>query len=558
MTRTPTRPVPHRISQRRPARRLCCTATLLTLLTPALLAAAEVDWLHSQESCQALESSSGTVEVIPCGGLGLFYVWESGAPEITETASGCPTALSGRETPREVVPYPALATTGEWLPCDQGGCFGGAGPDRAAVVDWNHPHGWTVGATLLASSDAPLAADLYSLEESLKSLGPSQVPSVGDLHVLSALCRVAADADGAGPVPLVVNMSFGRIDGGETAGCSLASNSLPCQISRVLDHLHDDLGITLVAAAGNHGDLLFPAAHPAVLAAGSLNLEWFHHTGGTDAEAAWQSPAKPDVVFPGYALCLEEPQGTGVWRSPAGSSFASAVFAGWVAGARAQGLLSPPVTGLYSPRSDGYGGYEVTDGNGGAFAFEAGGKILGRSRSGSSSPCWQRPPEPVQQAVMALSVPVLPDPTELLPSLPQHSRDESRPTPEADPCVPCSGGGGHGSTALVGQLLTKALLVEQQNELAVDLSSAAALPAPQEVVAVYLRVANITYRLDTVSGDPLAGLTAGTLDTLVLQGVDAVSLPGDQISLLYELRWDKDPQHYWSSSPIHFPDEPAP
>ena len=324
----------------------------------------------------------------------------------------------------------------EALPCDQGSCLteGALGAD-VLVVDWWNSHGWTVAGVIDQVLDQPadmkaepLSVGLLDLEDPGFDLG---YDGVGDPEVIAQLCKIAELPEPQ--LPITVNMSFGRK---VTAARCVDEASLECEIDQILHHLRDDLGIVLVGAAGNHGNMLFPAASEAVLSAGSVEIASLRHRG--EIKPAAQTPERSNVLVPGYGLFLRV--GASIWSAPPGSSYAAALATGWLTHSIVESFeawtrlrSADGDTRIYPARMLPAPFYLEIDGT-----TLAGSTSLAADELIRTSLGWRPETCPVldyrslHQLEVTLLAPDLPDVTfDDLQSLASH------PCPESRPCVPC-------------------------------------------------------------------------------------------------------------------------
>lgn len=461
---------------------------------------------------------------LACGGWG-DYVFAEGPLSISE----CGATAAGNESPPAFVPsgWPA-PEPGPWFPCLGGECFaGGPGEEPwTAVIDWDDPHGWSVGATLLQAADGLVEARLFPLDgppEAVRTLF-AEFP-VGDAHLLAQLCTIAEELEtGVAEAPLVVNVSAGRLASGGDEN-SQEEPTLANQVLGLIEHLSAD-GIAFVAAAGHHKTLLFPAHLPPVLAAGPVDLQKQRHTGQT--RPSWQAADELRALFPASGLELE--WGEECWPVPAGASFASATAAGWIAAYLAEG-------GDWQP--------------GDASAVWAPVKIAGRyhlarDRNPLPGTDLDGPSDLVSGAVDGLPCGGAPDsatavlevgdqignPIQGLPSLVELI-DEIGPSPENEPCVPCD--------------------IRFQFESGGDvvlLAASRPLAPDYQVVDLYLLTGGIFHPLESEEKPSiLEALAAAGLSTLELRGFsDAHVQAWHEALLVFHL--DDGEHGLWTAVPI--------
>jgi hypothetical protein len=415
------------------------------------------------------------------------------------------------------------------------------------VLDFDGPHGDSTAFLVDQVAGPDVAAKLVPLQRpSLTSLGDD----VGDFHVLAAVCAVAEEIlHGNVPMPDAVNMSFGRRAHSEdpvsAAECALPGvpHTVACDIARAVAQLTQQ-GTLFVSAAGNHGAPLFPGSLDEVISAGMLDLTRFFDDGST--QPAWETPSDADALIPGNALCL------GSWAAPAGSSYSSAMLAGWIARlVKNQNPLTDPAddrtwvpvwnsapsklcwslgkaqldqTPAPPPSASPYCNATITS--------------IFNELSGSSASCWNAETEPTATAPAVL---LQDDPTEGTDPLDTHLYLGTHPTPESDPCVPCSG------VLLVAGSIT---------DLRIDLSRSEPLPPEFTLDEVDLRFGDDSYKLG-LEGTDLDKMATGQLAALLVPDVAAMlgaheNEPG---SVWYRMRpvdgsCDVQEDCFWSSTPL--------
>ncbi len=507
---------------------LAAVASLAALAASAAATTQPVGWFRLPPGCTHFEGDDLTE--MRCGAFGRFLFGADPPPRAPDCAGG----RFGYEAPA-AYPAPADSPPASALtPCDDGRCFDAepGQPHWAAVVDWNDAHGWTVGETLLQASDRRVRAELFDLERP-DGLLPSWLDEVGDAHVLAQLCTLAERlaAPGAAP-PLVLNLSFGRLPKAPAGVCpESGQGTLECEVRAVLGHLGAAHGVLPVAAAGNHGLLLFPADDAGVVAAGALDLARLGATG--EVRPSRETPPAAEALVAGYGIYLasgQEP--TGFWPAPPGSSYAAALLSGWIAGTLVAHPSPAAPSGAWWP-------LPLADG----WALTRNGKPLpGSDLQGPSeilaAALGARPAVcaggPAETAVVRLAE----SPPPALPqlSLAQLTGDENGKLPGSVICVPCHDGGLGGMTGEGGQ------------GLRVDLSRGAPLPAAYTPTGLYLQVGAALHALDR-SQDPalLLDLARGELGLLVFEEVEAPAAV--QVSLVYTLRYGE--KEFWHAEPVH-------
>ncbi|HKQ61018.1 MAG TPA: S8/S53 family peptidase [Candidatus Polarisedimenticolaceae bacterium] len=514
-----------------------------------------VDWVLYDRTCV---DGSAQLE-IPCGDYGVFHM-------VGVVAGTCPTRASGVEeshlyaAPPHGHAFPVAApllrqlgtpheteSTGELAVVPSGRREGGPAPrfivgpgppppqpppptprPWLAMVDFTGAHGDST--TWLASEIAGDGVDTFLSDLDDPQLAPLG-DRVGDFHVLSKLCEVAEKVDHS-PLdpPLIVNMSFGRAvfastDPTSAAGCNPAS--APCQIAQVLARLRQQ-GSVLVAAAGNQQQLLFPASLDDVMAVGMQDLNRFLFN--AQPRAAWETPTGVNAWMPGNALCLD------AWAIPAGSSYSSAVFAGWLVELRQDYPTVDPLVGpTWMPRWSTQSQCVVLA-QATVLSTECNPTInlmFAGLVDGYDTLCWSPQPT-VSETVPPPGTPQAPT---TLPTFEQWVAGVHR-EPESDPCVPC-----------VGKIAPGGV------DLNLDVSAAQPLPSGTYIDSLSLRVTTNYYPL-TVTSAQLSALAAATLDQLVLSQAGSLVAPGQSVSLYYRLKNDPNwscnvPNNcYWRSTPV--------
>lgn len=511
-----------------------CLAGAFALLCAMPSRATELSWYHVPPGCPHRPPGENVTEM-PCGNYGhLFFGSDRLVPP------GCLGTTSGREVPSLYLSPPPAPSGGDWSPCVDGSCFGAQEREPwVAVVDWDAHHGWSVGETILQASDYRVRVELFDLAAPGETL-PDWLVGVGDAHVLAQLCAVA-ERSALGQPPLVVNMSFGRLPGKEgLSSCQLqASWALECEIRGVLASLAGAHGVLPVAAAGNHAELLFPAADTHVVATGALNLARFADSGAVHASS--ETPSSAEALVLGYALYLQNPASAGeYWQGPAGASYASAFLSGWIAGTlqgtakRADTAPSPSwrprySKGVYMLEHDG----EIVEGS----DLVNPNLLLERGLGEHPEAC-DRPAVGTQRVLQRVS-----SPPPALPalSLPGLAVSRNQQLPGVVLCVPCHGDGPPGG------LRTSVPAAD----LSIDFAGSPPLPAEYQLTGLYLRIGGTLHQLDR-SRDPgiLNEIERGDLKTLGLGGIGTFLLPGRQLSLVYTLTAG-DGTPFWHATPVH-------
>ena len=529
---------------------------------------------------------------VPCGDYGLLVFQPS-------TPLACIPRASGREVPK-VYPVPAriseqieqlpvaaplgfgntvaaVQAPDPLVPCVEGGCLTPPGgysgsEDWAAVVDWNDWHGWTTGWTVSHVSGLPV--HLVALDD--PQLKTALGENIGDGHVLASLCGIAeiVDRTVAAP-PRVVSMSFGRLAGatdpvngsvpcapGGRLGPCCADGELSCQVTRLLEHLVRSEEVALVASAGNHQEILFPASVDAVLEAGSMDLSAFRSAGRV--EPAWETPPEATALTPGYGICLEYPPGEGsgsLWPAPAGSSYASAIFSGWLADTLVKGAPYPARAVSWAPVWSQEKSCHVLSAEPGRSCNQNANLILARILGREVANCWAfqvRDPHLTIQGPVAAEPPV-----EGLLSLDAWVDNGHNPAPMAEICVPCvTSGDGTGWLTYEGDTGLEAFTGSVRTrpgpagDLVVDLSASATMTGPEYAFqAIYLRSRENYYPLlHRANGEAaaLASIAAGETQSLLLQSFSYALSPDSQSSLIYYICEEGGGADdcFWTSTPI--------
>jgi hypothetical protein len=511
-------------------RALCCGAIVLAgapagAQVQAAPGGAEpaVSWSRLPPDCRVDAGGNEDMQVVHCGGSGSFVL---SRPGVSYQAS-CLPVDSGTATPLAIPdePVPPLPPA---FPCAHGSCLGhAAGSPWVAVLDWPTDHGWSVAATIREASDGRLGVEFYDLTAAgmLSSWAP-----VSDLAVLANLCAVAAAAE-AHPEdrPLAVNLSFGRRQSsGGTAG-------LDGPIRGVLHDLAAEEGILVVAAAGNDGELLFPAASLEVISAGALDLSYLQRMQAV--KPALQTPPAAAALMLGYGLYLSAGDGL-TWPAPPGSSYAAALLTGWLGGTLAGGGKLPPAAGpaaRWTPASTPDGGLALAYGGVPLPGSQLQGPRLLLDRARGALPALGDEPK-ADKLTLTLtgSAPPLPPDSVL------YADAGNDPQPGVDLCVPCRGNGGPGGG------------LDRGSTLLLDLSASGGVPPQMDLVAVFLGVGKAVYSFDG-SRDPavLAAIAAGALPRIALAGIDGLLQSGEQPSLVLVV--NVGGLSYWHEVPIHLP-----
>lgn len=502
---------------------------------------------------------------IPCGDLGVYSIVPDSGPPSTPNKV---VIADGFEKPLLYPPGAGFAEpfatwnktgTAPWTPCLGGSCFDSfdtppTGKDWIAVIDWNEMHGWAVGGLIRQVTAANIDLALYRLDPSDPNWAPYSALATSDLHVLEQLCRIAQAVDGGVTLPpLVINMSFGR------ENRPPVESRLDDEVARVVHHLANPTpkrkASTIITAAGNHREVLFPAALTDTIAVGSLDHRKFDRglVGPT-----WETPqdfgARPAALLPSSGLCLTEPvpSAPNHWPVPPGSSFSAALLTSGLAPLLADQQLDSPISAKlwYPVATVGTQGEKL-------FTLSHGGTIVGTPRgsfvefltdtlSESDSPCSVAGSSHPAAVQFRLGAPQPADPLpwpsfiDILPAA------FTVPTPDSDPCVPCSA-----SQRPHSAIAARASVDAINPRIDVDLANANPLPGLGSIVYLYLRWGGKLYRVGG-SSENLSSLALGQLDSF---SIDLTSAPletqTEQPSLLFVTTTPYlQNVPYWTSIPI--------
>ncbi|ANM29812.1 hypothetical protein ABI59_09820 [Acidobacteria bacterium Mor1] len=504
---------------------------MLSMLVCVSSADAQTTWSLLDEGCR---SGQSTLEV-PCGDLGVFHFGDIVVPQ------GCSPNAQITETAQIYPPPP----TNSYLEMS---IFASALPTTPSpwtlVLDFKGDHGSST--TEMHSRMVPSGVDVVRKRLDTNDLAPLG-SVVSDFHVLARLCAVAESVDNrAGTYPLAINMSFGRasIAGDPVSGQTCAVDSIACHLTRVIEHLTDgpgSSGAVVVAAAGNQRDLLFPASIDMVVAASMVDTTRMIRDGLM--RPAWESPASYDALFPGNSLCLDD-----ATALASGSSYSTSLASGMIAHARHHDpAIDPASVGRWRPLHWApHNCYRLgLDWSLVGPCHPEFGEIMEGLAGGYSDTCW---------ASSFFSPGTEYAPPQNQPDLPGWAAWTKLvgPTPEADPCLPCTGdeqdngGGGPWST-----------------DLFVDTSQSSRLPTGTLLDSAYLRVGNNFHRL-MLSPQQIADLEQGNLAGITITGGgDLIQLSPTQPSMFFALKTDPaadcsvsdpdDPVCFFLSQPILVP-----
>ena len=478
-----------------------------------------LDQTVAPQGCILQDSGSETPPAYPQQGP-MHHVFPGGVDDIDDitipsaSRSRTKTRIATRPGPAPApAPDPVIVYPGDWI----------------AVIDFNNAHG--LSTTWLAGHVAgPTATPrLVSLDDpALATFGP-----VGDFHVLAKVCKVADLVhDRVYPPPATVNMSFGRATRpNEPTSSTCVGHSAACQIAKVIAHVKAG-GTVFVAAAGNHGEGLFPGSLTEVIAAGMLDLTSF--VAGGPTRPAWETPSDAEAWIPGNGLCLD------AWSAPAGSSYSSAMLAGWLV----KPLKHPDVIAALGPgpytavRHPTRGCIVLGKGtNVTPWCNTAITAIFEDLQDPSSDACVQAVSSPTA-AAPSPGPSVSPDP---LPSVDRWGVP-THPAPESDPCVPCTGELSAGT--------------DGGDDLTLDFSQSGAMPQGMYLDSVALRVGESYFSLDLTPAQ-ITDIQRGELATLVVPNAASLFEPYPSLSLWYRIK--EAPAIdcatslggcYWSSTPL--------
>ena len=494
----------------------------------------QVPWERVEPGC-----ATRAAEQLACGALGTYSFGSSRAssprgaacdplasgndvPLALDRDRDSPDGIRGQQSVRETAA--TRATRGIWTELG-----------AVATVDWDQgTHGAWVWVVLDSATNYRVFPDFYFLDHpTVPSI--QAVPGASDFHVLEQLCRLIA----TDPVPPVLNLSFGRML--DEAPCA-SGDSIPCEISRALAHLRNDRGVTVLAAAGNHGELLFPASDGSTFAVGSLDLETFWPSGNTTPSS--NTPSGYDALMPGHGLVrVNHPDldGSSVRNAlvPPGSSFATAFLSGWLwiwedasPGALARLRADDPALLSIAVGPDGF--YLAADGVPYLDSrFDSTDTVL-RIAVGLE-------PEAFEDEVysgsyqFALSASPL---SLVLPSgRPHLTLDTNLPTPGSEPCVPCrlrrrGGRAPAGTIPVVIEVGTRS-------------------PADGGTIEeVYLQLGDDLYGLEGAGyASFVAGIEVGDDVTLDLDLPETL-LDGRPVSLVVVFARDVDQEEFWDAIPL--------
>ena len=463
--------------------------------------------------------------IVPCGDYGVFYLGEEIASNCsaiagnTESAPGyAPVAV---ETP---FPYQAQTVKSRMLLSKDNFPW-------IAVVDTGGHHAESVAWLTSRMSQGRVSSAITKLSDSdIAVLGDS----LTDFHLVAKLCPLIEAGDNTPTrMPTAVNMSLGRaMHPSDPTNAMCNTDHIACQVAQVMAELVAR-DMTLVAAAGNQRQLLFPASLDMVIGVGTTDVR--RMLDNLQIRPAWEAPQVGVAHFPGQALCLDG------WPASYGSSYASA----WLSGSLAEILLDDPELDPTGPgiwQSD--WDHEAECWGASLDGIRRGGcntsaeEFLSGIGGGFAEGCWQDIGANSSASTFIEWVP-------LPPLVPGYSSwfEDIRPTPETDPCVPCVGDESEDEPAA----------------LSINTSSTIPLPVNTRVDAVYLRVSNQYFQVRFNSG-ALDLLGAGELSEILISDAwSMVDQAKSQPSLLF-LMTDvatsclvDSSECYWISTPITLP-----
>ena len=512
-------------------RAISCAAIVLSGASARAQAppASEVTWFQFPPGCEVSlhDFEWGPDEppqILRCGGAASFAFGKPGL----QYHGPCIPLGHATETPSLIPAEPAPRLPQEF-PCPQNRCLERSpGQPWVAVLDWPTTHGVSVAATIREASDQRVDVQLYDLTAPGRLA--QWVPSVSDLHVLAQLCAVEQDVQ-ANPLdrPLAVNMSFGRLG----AACTTSGPCSGAAVSFVLSHLAAE-GILPVAAAGNDHVLLFPASSPDVVSAGGLDLSALQHS--QEMKPSRQTPPAAEALVLGYGIYLRLAAGAvePYWPAPPGSSYAAALFTGWLGGYLAGGGKLPEPHALegahWTPAATPAGLALALDGTP-LPGSELSGPGLLFDRALGAVPVAPEPPVGATLRLDGFAPP--------LPELALVFADGGNgPQPGVNPCEACRGEGQPRGQA------------KGADTVVVDFSYSGGLPRPMELIAVFLRVGDEVYAFDRSRYDDLLGkIAGGGLQGLALTGVGGIFVPGEEPALVLVV--NVGGPAYWHEIPIH-------
>ncbi len=492
--------------------------------------AQEVSWARRGPECNL----RGSTETLSCGGMGTYTFGST--RELIGGPEGCETLASAEDDPLLVVDSERDASDADRDACLDCDAEGRIFHKKVAAIDWGQGnHGeWVRKSFVMMGAPAP---KFYYLDD--PGLTTTQaLPGATDLHVLEQLCRVV-EAE----VPhKLLNLSFGRLL--ETEPCS-GGDSIRCEIHRVLEYLRSDLGVLVLAAAGNHDELLFPASDPSTLAVGGLDLNLHWPTGTVEPSA--ETPSGYDALLPGAGLIIpiQASWGQTYWSLPAGSSFANSVLTAWLSkwddahpGSIDQLIADDPLLVSMSIGPDG-------------FYLTADGVPYLNSRFDEIDDLFYRAvgldPETVNATGgipydYPLEMTAEPLDLTLPTSRPRVTHDTNQPTPGSGPCIPC-------------RLRRRSLRSVSGNPVVEVKVYTRPAVAGISVLDVYLAAGEEIYGLDADETDNgyerlIAALDFGSKTSVPVFEIPEELLDGRPLSLIVAYTRDADQIDFWDAVPL--------
>ncbi len=526
------------------------------LLLCAAAGAAPVSWQLVTNDCPRLNVAAE----IPCGRYGRFYL-----DNVTPPAS-CGFIGEGSETPPRYFPvrgiqeFPAEpapwgrptddapvtgvgtpagsnAAAGALLPAALGHMVRRPAQPWLAIIDFSGAHGESVRWLAEAVAERPGTAETFWLD------AQTDRDEVSDLDVVRQLCAVVERTAQQPELRPVINMSFGRplASTDPVSGVPCGTNNLACQIKTITQHVVARHGV-VVASAGVQRQWLFPGVLDEVISAGMLDTSAYLADGVR--RAAWEMPVEPGApttLMPGNSLCLR-----GGWAAPSGASYATAVMSGWLLQALTQrpGLPLPPDAGYAPLRQAQTGCHILADANGRELtACAATTDFMFTGLHGAfAGVCWagSEMPKPVHTALgtIAQAQPVLAAAVEWQALV--------RPTPEGDPCVPCT------SSNLAASALADTAVIAMGKQ--------SGLQTQDILQGVFLRLDDGFYEVQ-LDAAQLQAVHAGGVSELHIAGAFGALVDAESASLFFSVRdaaaqncdvpADAPPACVWLSTPVH-------
>ena len=528
----------------------------LACLSTASAGAELVSWQLVTNDCPRLNVD----EEIPCGEYGRFYV------DMLVPSGDCGFIAEGAEVPPRYVPARGIVSfPSDPIPWE---LRAASSPDRTsahraapgthsadpltlasleqqamptfspwlAVIDFSGAHGESVRWLAQAIAQQPEAGDVFWLD------ALTDADEVSDLDVVRQLCAVAERAARQPGLRPIVNMSFGRpLSENDPVGSEpCVHDSLACQIRNISSHLVERDAV-LVGSAGMQREWLFPGVLPDVISAGMLDTSAYLADGVQ--RAVWEMPHRPNAFMPGNSICLR-----GGWAAPSGASYASAVLSGWFLHALTKRPdLALPAEANYLPeRLAGAGCHVLTSSDGRPLTTcsDAVDYLFNGLKGEFGDVCWKTEvATPVRTVLNPASQP------QPVAAAALHWSAAVRPTPEGDPCVPCT------SSLLALDDLTDTAVI--------DMGKQSGLQTEDVLDGVYLRLDDAFHLLELSDSDLLA-IETGALSELHIAGSYSLLADAGSASLFFSIRNvdepdcdsppDGVPACVWLSTPVHRPD----